>query len=107
MKLVEVGGSIYGDVNRKWYQAVAATFGQEAADELHHDVWFAPGGTGDHENTTISQLMGFADEDEVTTPMKVWQCLPAMEYANDPGIRAGRRKRMADAHSPVRRTRAG
>jgi hypothetical protein len=78
MKLVEVGGSIYGDVNRKWYMAAIAAFGQEVADEMHHQVWFAPGGTGDHENTTISQLMGFADEDEVTTPLKVWQCLPAM-----------------------------
>ena len=28
MKLVEVGGSIYGDVNRQWYKAVAKRFGQ-------------------------------------------------------------------------------
>ena len=78
MKLVEVGGEIYGAVNRQWYLEVAKRFGQDAADELHHDVWFADGGCGDHENYTISRLMGFAGEDEVTTPMKVWQCLPAM-----------------------------
>lgn len=78
MKLVEVGGEIYGDVNRKWYVEAIKRFGQEVADEMHHDVWFADGGTGDHENFTISRLMGFADEDEVTTPLKVWQCLPAM-----------------------------
>ena len=78
MKLVEIGGSIYGDVNRKWYLAAVQRFGQEVADEMHHEVWFADGGVGDHENRMISTLMGFAGEDEVTTPMKVWQCLPAM-----------------------------
>ena len=78
MKLVEVGGEIYGAVNRRWYMEAAKRFGQEAADEMHHEVWFADGGAGDHENYTISRLMGFADEDEVTTPLKVWQCLPAM-----------------------------
>ena len=78
MKLVEIGGEIYGAVNRKWYEAVTQRFGTEVADELHHQVWFAEGGAGDHENFTISRLMGFADEDEMTTPLKVWQCLPAM-----------------------------
>ncbi len=78
MKLVEVGGSIYGDVNRQWYRRVAERFGGEAADELHHDVWFADGGSGDHENHVISELMGFADQNDETTAMKVWQCLPAM-----------------------------
>jgi len=78
MKLVEIGGSIYGDVNRQWYRRVAERFGPEAADELHHDVWFAGGGAGDHENHTISTLMGFADQNDETTAMKVWQCLPAM-----------------------------
>jgi hypothetical protein len=78
MKLVEVGGSIYGTVNRLWYQAVAKRFGQEIADEMHHQVWFAEGGAGDHENDVIPQLMGFAGEDAETTAMKVWQCLPAM-----------------------------
>lgn len=78
MKLVEVGGSIYGDVNRQWYLRVAERFGGEAADELHHEVWFADGGTGDHENEIISELMGFADQNDETTAMKVWQCLPAM-----------------------------
>jgi hypothetical protein len=56
----------------------AKRFGQAVADEMHHEVWFADGGAGDHENYTISRLMGFAGEDEVTTPLKVWQCLPAM-----------------------------
>ena len=78
MKLVEVGGEIYGNVNRNWYAAAVKRFGQEVADEMHHEVWFADGGSGDHENYTISRLMGFQGEDEVTTPMKVWQCLPAM-----------------------------
>lgn len=78
MKLVEVGGSIYGDVNRKWYQAANKRFGQKIADEMHHEVWFAAGGAGDHENFTISKLMGFENEDAETTAMKVWQCLPAM-----------------------------
>lgn len=77
-KLVRIGGSIYGTVNRNWYAAVAEECGQEVADRLHHKVWFAPGGTGDHENIIISELMGFKDENEVTTPLKVWQCLPAM-----------------------------
>lgn len=77
-KLVRIGGSIYGTVNRNWYKAVAEEFGEEVADRLHHKVWFAPGGTGDHENYLISDLMGFKDENEVTTPLKVWQCLPAM-----------------------------
>lgn len=78
MKLVEIGGSIYGDVNRKWYKAAIERFGQEVADEMHHQVWFGEGGAGDHENQVISKLMGFEAEDDVTTPMKVWQCLPAM-----------------------------
>jgi hypothetical protein len=78
MKLVEVGGSIYGAVNRQWYKAAVKRFGQKVADELHHEVWFAEGGAGDHENHVISSLMNFAGEDAVTTPMKVWQCLPAM-----------------------------
>lgn len=78
MKLVEVGGSIYGAVNRQWYKAAIARFGQEVADEMHHEVWFDEGGAGDHENHVISKLMGFADEDAETTAMKVWQCLPAM-----------------------------
>jgi hypothetical protein len=78
MKLVEIGGEIYGAVNRRWYMEAIRRFGQEVADEMHHEVWFADGGAGDHENYTISRLMGFADEDEVTTPLKVWQCLPAM-----------------------------
>jgi len=77
-KLVEIGGAIYGTVNRKWYDAAVARFGREVADEMHHEVWFAEGGAGDVENHTISTLMGFTGEDEVTTPMKVWQCLPAM-----------------------------
>lgn len=78
IKLVEVGGAIYGNVNRKWYDAVSARFGAEVADAMHHEVWFAENGCGDIENNTISALMGFAEEDELTTPMKVWQCLPAM-----------------------------
>lgn len=78
MKLVEVGGEIYGDVNRQWYRRIAARFGDEVADEIHHEVWFADGGTGDHENRTISRLMDFSDEVDETTAMKVWQCLPAM-----------------------------
>ena len=45
---------------------------------MHHTVWFEDGGAGDHENYTISRLMGFSGENEVTTPLKVWQCLPAM-----------------------------
>ncbi len=77
-KLVEVGGAIYGAVNNTWYAAVADKFGKEIADELHHEVWFKDGGVGDVENHTISGLMNFADEDEVTSPLKVWQCLPAM-----------------------------
>jgi len=78
MKLVEVGGSIYGNVNRQWYRAAIKRFGQEVADEMHHEVWFADGGSGDHENYTISKLMGFEDADDETAAMKVWQCLPAM-----------------------------
>lgn len=78
MKLVEVGGSIYGDVNRQWYRRVAERFGPDAADELHHEVWFADGGAGDHENHVISTLMRFRDQNDETTAMKVWQCLPAM-----------------------------
>ncbi len=78
MKLVEVGGSIYGDVNRQWYRAAIKRFGQEVADEMHHEVWFAEGGAGDHENEVIPRLMNFAHEDAETTAMKVWQCLPAM-----------------------------
>jgi len=78
MKLVEVGGSIYGAVNRQWYKEAIKRFGQEVADEMHHEAWFADGGAGDHENFTISTLMGFADEDAETSAMKVWQCLPAM-----------------------------
>jgi hypothetical protein len=77
-KLVEVGGAIYGAVNTGWYAAVAARFGKDVADELHHEVWFKDGGVGDVENVTIAGLMNFASEDEVTSPMKVWQCLPAM-----------------------------
>ena len=78
MKLVEIGGSIYGDVNRQWYRRVAARFGQDVADELHHEVWFDEGGAGDHENHVISALMNFSDQNDETTAMKVWQCLPAM-----------------------------
>ena len=78
MKLVEIGGSIYGAVNRQWYQAAVKRFGQEVADEMHHEVWFADGGAGDHENYTISKLMGFETDDDETAAMKVWQCLPAM-----------------------------
>ncbi len=78
MKLVEIGGSIYGDVNRQWYKAAVKRFGQEVADEMHHEVWFADGGAGDHENRTISKLMGFENDDDETAAMKVWQCLPAM-----------------------------
>jgi hypothetical protein len=78
MKLVEVGGAIYGDVNRQWYKAAIKRFGQKVADEMHHEVWFAEGGAGDHENHVISNLMGFAEESSETTAMKVWQCLPAM-----------------------------
>jgi hypothetical protein len=44
MKLVEIGGSIYGAVNRQWYQAAVKRFGQKVADEMHHEVWFAEGG---------------------------------------------------------------
>ncbi len=77
-KLVQIGGTIYGAVNQAWYGEVAEHFGKEAADEIHHQVWFKDGGVGDVENYTIGALMGFSDEDEVTTPMKVWQCLPAM-----------------------------
>ncbi len=77
-KLVEIGGTIYGSVNRQWYAEVAKEFGTEVADRLHHKVWFAEGGCGDIENFTISKLMGFADQNDETTPLKVWQCLPAM-----------------------------
>jgi len=77
-KLVEIGGLIYGSVNRHWYLKVIERYGLEVADEIHHDVWFADGGCGDVENYNIAELMGFAEEDEVTTPLKVWQCLPAM-----------------------------
>ena len=70
MKLVEVGGSIYGDVNRQWYRAAIKRFGQEVADEMHHEVWFAEGGAGDHENEVIPRLMNFAHEDAETTAMK-------------------------------------
>lgn len=77
-KLVRIGGSIYGTVNRQWYLAVAEEFGEEVADRLHHKVWFAPGGAGDHENDIISSMMGFGDQTEMTTGLKVWQCLPAM-----------------------------
>ena len=46
---------------------------------MHHEVWFAEGGAGDHENRVISsRLLGFAEESSETTAMKVWQCLPAM-----------------------------
>ncbi len=77
-KLVRIGGSIYGKVNRQWYLAVAEEFGEEVADRLHHKTWFAPGGAGDHENEIISEMMGFRGENEMTTGLKVWQCLPAM-----------------------------
>ena len=66
MKLVEIGGSIYGAVNRQWYLAAIKRFGQEVADEMHHEVWFADGGAGDHENFTISKLMGFENDDDET-----------------------------------------
>jgi hypothetical protein len=78
MKLVEIGGSIYGAVNRQWYRAAIKRFGQEVADEMHHEVWFADGGAGDHENYTISKLMNFEADCDETAAMKVWQCLPAM-----------------------------
>ncbi len=78
MKLVEIGGSIYGAVNRQWYRAAIKRFGQEVAGEMHREVWFADGGAGDHENRTISKLMGFENDDDETAAMKVWQCLPAM-----------------------------
>src|ERR1700694_6223954 len=52
-KLVEIGGAIYGAVDNGWYSAVAARFGTEVADELHHEVWFKDGGVGDTENFTI------------------------------------------------------
>jgi hypothetical protein len=45
---------------------------------MHHEVWFADGGAGDHENVTISKLMAFEKDDDETAAMKVWQCLPAM-----------------------------
>lgn len=77
-KLVRIGGSIYGTLNRNWYKAVVEEFGAEVADRLHHKTWFAPGGTGDHENKIISEFMGFRNENEMTTGLKVWQCLPAM-----------------------------
>ena len=63
MKRVEIGGSIYGAVNRQWYQAASRRSGQEVADEIHHEVWFAEGGAGDHENFTTSKLMGFENDD--------------------------------------------
>jgi hypothetical protein len=78
MKLVEIGGSIYGTVNRLWYLEAIKRFGQEVADEMHHEVWFADGGAGDHENLIVSQRMGFESDDDETDAMKVWQCLPAM-----------------------------
>ncbi len=78
MKLVEIGASIYGMVNRKWYEGVARRFGAEVADEIHHEVWFGEDGAGDHENEIIPRLMGFSDQDDEIAPMKVWQCLPAM-----------------------------
>lgn len=77
-KLVQIGGVIYGAVNQAWYAAVAKRFGKDVADELHHEVWFSDGGVGDVENRTISSLMKFDAENEITSPMKVWQCLPAM-----------------------------
>ncbi|MAG34077.1 MAG: hypothetical protein CL908_24625 [Deltaproteobacteria bacterium] len=78
MKLVEIGGSIYGAVNRQWYRAAIKRFGQEVADEMHHEVWFADRGAGDHENFTISKIMNFETDSDETAAMKVWQCLPAM-----------------------------
>lgn len=78
MKLVELGGEIYGAVNRSWYRQAIKRFGQEVAEEMMHAAWFDDGGAGDHENFTASRLMGFSGENEVTTPLKVWQLLPAM-----------------------------
>jgi hypothetical protein len=78
IKLVEIGGAIYGGVNRNWYAAVAKRYGEQVADEMHHEVWFADGGCGDLENETISGLMGFSHLDDETAPMRIFQCLPAM-----------------------------
>lgn len=78
IRLVEIGGAIYGGVNRHWYQAVAKRYGEQVADKMHHEVWFADGGCGDLENETISGLMGFSHLDDETIPMRVFQCLPAM-----------------------------
>jgi len=78
IKLVEIGGAIYGGVNRHWYAAAAKRYGEQVADEMHHEVWFAEGGCGDLENETISGLMGFNHLNDETAPMRVFQCLPAM-----------------------------
>jgi hypothetical protein len=77
-KLVQIGGVIYGNLDRQWHERVTKKYGVEVADALHHDVWFADGGVGDTENYFIADVMKFADQDELTTPLKVWQCLPAM-----------------------------
>jgi hypothetical protein len=78
IKLVEVGGTIYGHVTRCWYRAVEARFGAEAAHDCHHEVWFEKGGAGDVENETLGRLFGFSRETDETAPMKVNQLLPAM-----------------------------
>lgn len=78
IKLVEVGGAIYGGVNRHWYMAVAKRYGEQVADEMHHEVWYADGGCGDLENDTISGLMGFSHHGDETSVMRMCQCLPAM-----------------------------
>jgi hypothetical protein len=36
MKRVEIGGSIYGAVNRQQYQSAVKRFGQQVADQMHH-----------------------------------------------------------------------
>lgn len=99
-KLVEIGGVIYGSVNRHWYQQVAKEFGQETADRLHHAVWFADGGVGDIENYTIGRMMGFAHMNDETTPLRVWQCLPAM-IARMRLIFTRKAERSWQMHTPV------
>lgn len=71
---------------------------------MHHEVWFAEGGAGDHEKYVISTSMGFAGEDAETTPKGL--AVPAGHVvAHDPGLRAAGPPRVDDAHAVVRRAR--
>lgn len=78
LKLVEIGGAIYGAVHFGWYREVERRFGHQVAEEIGHRAWFADGGAGDTENQVISTLMGFSNETDETAPLKINQLLPAM-----------------------------